>query len=130
MRHESQGGSATLELVVLTPAVLALVALVVLAGRITSARQVVTEAAEDAVRAASLARSAPDAYAMADAAAQADLVGRHCDSWTVTLTGDVVPGSSLSARVTCTTSLGILPGGLTESGTASQVVDVFRGVSR
>lgn len=127
MRRRGEAGSATLELAVAAPAVLALVGLVVLAGRVETAHQVVNQATEDAARAASIARSQTSAAAEANTAAASDLSGRDCRHWNLSLSGQVVPGGVMSARITCTTSLGILPGSFTTSARASAVVDVFRG---
>jgi hypothetical protein len=114
---------------VAAPAVLALVGLVVLGGRVETAHQVVAQAAEDAARAATLARTSPAMSTEANSAAAADLGGRDCGGWTLNLTGALAPGAVISARVTCTTGLGLLPGTFTATGTASAVVDVYRGVA-
>ena len=130
MRPKPERGSASLELAVLAPGILALVGFVVLAGRIQTSRQLVAQAAEDAARAATLARDTTDALDKARAAAAADLGGDRCAAWDVTLTGSVLPGRTLSATVTCTTLLGVVPGAFTATGTASAVVDVHRGTAR
>lgn len=129
LRPRGEEASATLELVVGAPAVLALVGLVVLAGHIETAHQVVNQAAEDAARAASLARSNAVALPDAQAAAGADLAGRDCATWYVTVTGAVIPGGAVTATVACTTGLGILPGRFTATNTATAAVDLYRGVS-
>jgi len=128
--RRGERGSATVELAVAAPAVLALVGLVVLGGRVETARQVVAQAAEDAARAATLARSNSAMSGDAQAAAAADLAGRDCGAWNLSLSGVVSPGAVISARVTCTTGLGMLPGSFTATGTASAVVDSYRGVAR
>ncbi len=51
-------GSATIELAVLAPALLALLGLVIVAGRISVAGSAVEQAAASAARAASIARDA------------------------------------------------------------------------
>ena len=127
MHRRGEAGSATLELAVAAPAVLALVGLVVLAGRVETAHQVVNQAAEDAARAASIARSQASAAAEANTAAASDLSGRDCERWNLSLSGQIVPGGVMSAQITCTTSLGILPRSFTASARASAVVDVYRG---
>ena len=127
MVPRDEAGSATLELVVLAPAVLALLGAVVRAGHVETAHQVVGQAAEDAARAASMARSASGAEPAARAAAGADLSGRDCSSWNLTITGALQPGATLTARVTCSTGLGILPGDFTAAASAGAVVDRYRG---
>lgn len=129
MLHRPQAGSATLELVVAAPAVLALVGLVVMAGHVETAHQVVAQAAEDAARAATTARSDALANYAAHQAAGADLSGRDCATWSVALTGAIVPGGAISATVVCTTGLGVLPGHFTATNSATAVVDLYRGVS-
>lgn len=130
MGRRAERGSATVELAVCAPAVLALVGLVVLGGRVETAHQVVAQAAEDAARAATFARAgaamAPDGHA----AAAADVAGHDCGAWTLTLGGTLTPGAIITARVTCSTGLGILPGTFTATGTATAEVDVYRGVSK
>ena len=54
----SDRGSATIEMAVLAPALLALLGLVILAGRISAAGSAVEQAAASAARAASIARDA------------------------------------------------------------------------
>ena len=129
MRHRrGEAGSATLELAVLTPAVIAVLGAVVLAGHVESARARVAQAAEDAARAATMARDQAAAQADANAAAAADLAGPDCSTWNLSISGSLVPGSSLTATLTCTTGLGILPGTFHVTQVASAVVDLYRGV--
>ena len=127
MRRKGEAGSATLELAVAAPAVLALVGLVVLAGRVETTHQVVNQAAEDAARAASIARSQTSASADANSAAASDLSGRDCEHWNLSVSGQLTPGGVMTTRITCTTSLGMLPGSFTATSGASAVVDVYRG---
>lgn len=127
-RPRDQAGSATLELAVLTPAVIALLGAVVLAGHVESAKARVAQAAEDAARAATMARDQTSAQTDAESAAAADLAGPDCSSWTLSVVGTLVPGTSMSATITCTTGLGILPGSFHVANTASAAVDRYRGV--
>ncbi len=127
--RRDDAGSATLELAVLTPAAVLLLGLVVLAGHVVSARQVVSQAAQDAARAATTARSQAGADSAAQAAAAADQAGTDCGSWSASVSGALVPGGTMTAAVSCTTSLGILPGSFTAANTAGAVVDVYRGVA-
>lgn len=130
-RWRSEHGSMTLETAVLVPGVLALVGLVVLGARVASAHQVVAQAAEDAARAATLARTQAGATAAAAQAASADLSGPVvCKPWSAGVSGTLTPGATLVARVSCTTTLGILPGTYAISASAGSVVDTLRGVGR
>jgi Flp pilus assembly protein TadG len=72
-------GSLTLELAVLAPALLILLAFVVAAGRVELAGGTIDAAARDAARAASLARSAPAAQAAALATARRSLSDQRVD---------------------------------------------------
>src|SRR5437763_15931638 len=125
MRRSPQAGSASLELAVIAPAVLALVGLVVFAGRVESAHQVAAQAAEDAARAATVARDSTSSQAAARAAAAADLAG-ECEEWNVTLTGGFTPGATVTAHVACTRRTGFVPGSITATDQASAAVDLSR----
>lgn len=127
-------GSAAVELVLVTP-LLVLVFLVVVAfGLLADARLVVADAAHQAARAASLARTETEARAQAESAASAALreAGASCTHPTVHLaTGGLTPGATVRARVSCTAGLGRLshtglPGHVPLAHTAYSVVDTFR----
>lgn len=138
--HEdaSDRGSATLELVVWTPALLLLVALVIVAGRIAQAHQVVEAAAGEAARAATAAGDEGSARAQAHAAAAAalDSAGLRCQSTTATVDTSqwgLPPGTParVNASVSCRVSLGDLalpgvPGSRNVTAQASSSLDVYR----
>ena len=69
----SERGSATLELVLLTPLLLLMLMFVVLLGRLGEARSDVDRAARDAARAASIARDSTDAETAGRSAASETL---------------------------------------------------------
>ncbi|WP_026122362.1 TadE family protein [Nocardiopsis halotolerans] len=128
-------GSASVELAVLTPGLLAFALLMVLAGRVVDARSTADEVAHSAARAASLARTVPAAVAAAEGTAARSLAehGLGCGDHTVTLDhGGLDPGGAVTAVVECRvdlsglTGLGV-PGSYTVSGSATVVVDTFRG---
>ena len=75
-RRRCDAGSATLELSILTPALLLLLGFVVLVGRVAIAGQAVTSIAGQAARAASLARDAATAAAVAGQAARSAVTGQ------------------------------------------------------
>jgi hypothetical protein len=75
-RSTGARGSATLELAVLLPAVLILLALVTAAARLTVAAGAVEQAAAAGARQASLVRSAGTAQGLAVAAVRANLAGQ------------------------------------------------------
>ena len=131
-------GSITLELAVLAPAILLLLGLVLLAGRLATTHQQLDHAAEAAARAATLARDATTARTQATASANANLTGRDapCTNLHVTVdtTGFTVPAgrpADVVVHLTCTvslTALGIpgIPGSRTLSATATSPLDTYR----
>jgi Flp pilus assembly protein TadG len=128
-------GSAPVELVLITPVLIVVLLLVVLAGRVTQARAEVDEAARDAARAASLARTPFAARADGLSAAQATLSSGsvRCRQLIVTVdTGAFAPGGSIAATVTCTTDLSDLsllavPGSKHLTSHFIEPVDLYRG---
>lgn len=127
-------GSATVELVVLTPALILVLLFVVAAGRLGQARNDVYGAAADAARAASI-RQHPDAAADdARATARRSLGRRGLTCRSLRVASDVSslrPGGSVTIEVACAVDLrdlGLLalPGRRTVTGRATEVVDRFR----
>lgn len=128
----------TLELAVAFPAVLLLLGLVVLGGRVQVAAGVVEHAAAAAAREASLARTPETAHARATAVATGTLAaqGITCTPQTVTVdtAGFAVPvgqPAHVAVDVACTVSFGDLaipglPGQRTLTGHAASVLDTFR----
>ncbi|WP_049575450.1 TadE/TadG family type IV pilus assembly protein [Streptomyces sp. SBT349] len=130
----SDTGSATVELVLLTPLLILLVLLAVGFGRLTDARIRVEDAAHHAARAASLTHTGKQAERAAqDAAAAAlDASGAGCASHTVELNHQrLVPGSAVTATVSCHSDLRDLlgtglPGALTLSAGSTSPIDTYR----
>ncbi|WP_305080828.1 TadE/TadG family type IV pilus assembly protein [Pseudonocardia sp. TRM90224] len=93
-------GSVATELVLVSPLLLLVIALIVLAGRLTDLRLQVESAAHQAARAAS-AQPAPDTATAAATRITAEL-GSHCADPTadVDITG-WAPGGSVTVTVTC-----------------------------
>lgn len=132
-----QVGSATLELTILTPALLLLLVLVIAAGRITLATGVLEQAAAAAARQASLERTPAQATAAATTAARSALDERdlHCTDLVVTAdtTGYAVPvgqPAKVTVALSCTLSLaGLsvpgLPGSRTLHADAVSVLDTY-----
>lgn len=135
--RSGDAGSATVELTIATPlliAVLVLVAVVVHRG--VDARLRLDDAAHQAARAASLTRTAPAAVTAAeqsatDALAQAGVV---CQPMTVdTNTAQFAPGGTVTVTIGCTVShadalfLGI-PGSQQLAATFTSPVDTWRAV--
>lgn len=132
----TEQGSASLELALMSPVLIALLLFVVLVGRLGQARADVDRAARDAARAASLARSADSAHDRAAAAARATLAsgGVTCRSMSLELdSGAFEPGGAVHATVRCTVDLADLslldvPGSRTVLATFTQPVDAYRGL--
>ena len=139
--RRADAGSVTLELSILAPAVLVLLALVVVAGRLSIAHQEVDHAAQTAARAATLARDPAAATSTATSAARRELDAGdlHCATVRVTVdtSGFAVPvgrPASVTATVTCTVSLSGLavpgmPGSRQVTATATSPLDTYRGRS-
>lgn len=135
-RHD--GGSMTLELAILTPAVLALLALVIVAGRIVVAGASVEQASAAAARAASQARSAEAAQQAAAQTARDELAGQglHCVNLSVTVDTSgfataVGTPAQVTARVACTVQLSDvsvpgMPGSRLLTAKTASVLDRFR----
>ena len=111
-QRRSDRGSATIELVLMMPVVVAMISMISLAGRLALARQVADSAAYDAARSASLARTETQARSSAITAAQSSFAGQgfRCDPLTVTpnLAGFRVPPgqtATVTVRVTCRVDL-------------------------
>jgi len=131
-------GSMTLEMVIVAPAMLLILAVVVFAGRVVIAGQSVDHAAAEAARTASLARTAPAAQAAADTAARDSLAqqGLRCSSTSVSVdtAGFSVPAgtpATISATITCIVDTADLaapgiPGSRTVTGRASSPLDTYR----
>jgi Flp pilus assembly protein TadG len=134
MTHGDRG-SASLELVLITPALIVLLLFVVFVGRLEQARGDVDRAARDAARAASIARSSDEARSQGEAAARSTLQsgGVSCRGLTVDVNVDAfAPGGSVDARVSCDVDLADVallgvPGRRPLTAAFSEPVDVYRG---
>jgi Flp pilus assembly protein TadG len=140
-RGPSDRGSATIELAVLAPALLALLGLVILAGRVSAAGSAVEQAAASAARAASIARDARSARSAAELVVRDSLDGQGLTCQPLTSAVDVggfavAVGSpaSVTVRVRCTVPLADvvvpgMPGRRTVTATMTSPIDRFRGRS-
>ncbi len=130
-----EDGSASVEMVLLTPALLVLLLLVVGGGRLAGTRGQVDAAARDAARAGTVARSPGDARrdALEAARTRLDTGSVGCRALTVAVDTDGFrAGGQVVTTVTCTVDLGDLtflgvPGTRTVTATAVEPVDTFRG---
>lgn len=120
------------ETVLLAPVLVAFLLLVVALGRYVAVRGEVEAATRDAVRAASLERSAGSAGPVANRTALASLAGRRCDA--VRLSGAFVAGGTVTAHLDCRVSfdqLGLLglPGSVSVAASSSAPLDLYRRVA-
>lgn len=138
MTVRDESGSVSLELAALTPAFLALLLLVVAAGRIALAHGQVEGAARNAARAASMQRNDPAAQLAATNVAHTSLASEHltCRGLAVEVTGGfgvpVGTPATVTATVRCTAALDDLalpglPGSRTVSASSVASLDTYRG---
>lgn len=139
MSGGSERGSATLELAILGPALIVLLAVVIAAGRIQVAGGAVEQAAAAGAREASIARTPAAAAAIAEAAATRVLTQQDLDCAALTVTTDtsgyaapVGQVGRVGATVTCVVPLGdlgvpVLPGARTLTAQSTSVLDRYRG---
>ncbi|MGW7074634.1 TadE/TadG family type IV pilus assembly protein [Streptomyces sp. NPDC054866] len=125
-------GAATTELVLVTPLLILLALIAVAFGKLAGARLDADEAAHQAARAASLARSSGEARTEAAGAATRSLAGAgsSCTSPRVRpALGGFTPGGVVRVTVTCRAALDV-PGmrSVDVTASASSVVDLYRGV--
>lgn len=130
----ADGGTASVELALMAPVLIALLLFVVALGRVAGVRSEVEEAARDAARAAVIARSPATATVAGRVAAAATLndAGTECRSFSAEL--DVAgwgPGAMVTATVACVLDLGDLallriPATRTVTARATDVVDYWR----
>lgn len=131
--RDPEEGSIAVELVILTPLLLALLMFVVGLGRIAHASGEVDGAAADAARSASLLRTPTAASEAGADAARAYLGGGSCRSLDVAIdTTQLRPGGAVTARVRCTVSLARLglagfPGARTFTASVSVPIENYRG---
>jgi Flp pilus assembly protein TadG len=139
IRRRDDGGYAPVELALLVPVIGLLLVAVVAAGRLGVAREQVQQAAREAARAASLARSPGAAEVAARTAAADSLAGSpgSCPQFTLVLdTGGLAAPVGVPGRVTATITCRVpladlvglpLPAEQAMSATFAAPVDQFRG---
>lgn len=134
-RAREERGSVAVETAIIAPALVALLLLVVFAGRVSQAEGDVRRAASEAARAASLRQHAEDAVADAEAVAAENLStsGVACGTLEIDVdTTDFAPGGSVTVTVRCTAAmrdvslLGV-PGSRTFVAQSIEVIDRYRG---
>jgi Flp pilus assembly protein TadG len=136
-RRRADAGNAPLELVILAPVIIMLIALVIAVGRISVATGAISAAARDAARQASISLSPAAAQAAALASADAALANDGLDC-APTVTPDLAgfaapPGqpSTVTVTVSCTVPLADLtvpgmPGSKTLTAQFTSPIDPYR----
>jgi len=130
-------GSASAELVILTPVMVALVGLVFAAGQVLRADEAVADAARTAVESAVVTTDpgAADRAAVLEAASVLRGDGVACFPVLVTVdTSRFEPGGAVQVTVSCRAAVGRLtlvpfPGAFTLTARASAVIEPFREVA-
>ncbi len=129
-------GSATAEIVILTPLLILLALLFAIGGRLANALQEVGDAARTSVESAVIASTASNAQAQAVAASDYELSndGLKCSPYSVAVdAADFAPGGLVSVQIRCGVGLltfGIpgIPGAVTLSGHATARIEIYREV--
>ncbi|MCM3555914.1 pilus assembly protein [Janibacter melonis] len=133
----NEHGSVSLEVAIIAPALLLVLSVVIMGGRIMVASNGAEAASGSAARAASLARSPGEASVAAQRAATSDLAGQglSCAGSGPEISTDTSnwagrPGS-VTVRITCEIELSDLvvpglPGSRTVAATATSPVDTWR----
>lgn len=131
-------GSLVLEFAVLAPGLVLVIGLMIVAGRVALAGQSVGQAADEAARAASLARTQSEAARSARDTATSSLRKQSLQCTTSTVTVDssgyarpAGTAATVAATVTCVVRLSDialpgLPGSRTVTATASSPLDTYR----
>lgn len=134
-RHRDEAGSVAVEAAVLAPALVALLLLVVFAGRVSQADGEIRRAASVAARAASLRQFPADAAQAAREAAAANLSasGVACGQLDTEVdTSRFAAGGTVAVTLRCTASMADIsllgvPGQRTFLARSVQVIDRYRG---
>ena len=133
--HRSERGSVAVETAIIAPALLALLLLVVFAGRVSQAEAEVRRAASEGARAASLEYFEDAAQIAATDRVTENLKdnGVVCAELATEVdTSQLVPGGSVSVTVHCTADMADIallgvPGKRTFVARSIEVVDRYRG---
>jgi Flp pilus assembly protein TadG len=138
MSRDTQAGSVAVEVALIAPGLLLLMALLIFGGRNALATGAVEQSAVDAARAASLARTVTQADAAAQDAASRSLADQNLACAMTNVEVDTrgfgtQPGESaqITATVSCTlrlSDLGLpgLPASKTITATSVSVIDTYR----
>lgn len=138
MRRRDERGSASLELVILAPMLLLFISVLIFGGRVALAGQAVQQAADEAARTASIARTQGEADQTAAQSARNTLDQQDLDCTSIKVAVDtsgfnapIGQASSVRVTVTCPVRVGDLsipglPGTRTVTATAVSPIDTWR----
>ena len=138
MKREHERGSATLELVIVAPFMILILAAIIAAGRIGLAQQAIQTVAYDAARAASISRDAGSARSAAQQVAALSMASNHLNCSTSNVNISTAGFSSavgtkavVDATILCTVKLSDIalpgiPGAFTITREATSAIDQFR----
>lgn len=135
-RLHRDDGIVAVEFVIMAPAMLLLLGVVVLYGRIAGVSGQLESAARDAARSASMQSTLDDAQETADSIVIEALGADTCSNSDVTTVGGVFQsGATLDVTVRCTyriSGLGLpgFPGSLTKTAVFSSPIDPNRGLGQ
>ncbi len=138
MRLRSERGTAAVELALLAPVLVVLVAVVTAAGRMVGTKSAVLSAAREAARAAAEAPNAAAAHDAAIATAQQVAEGLGLDPARLSIVEDphgFVRGAPYGVSVSYQVSmadlpgLGLLPGSVTLGAEHAELIDTYRSRS-
>jgi Flp pilus assembly protein TadG len=124
-KGEAERGSFALELAIVAPALLLIIAFIMSVGRVTEGRALVQGAARDAARAATINHNGSSAArAAAQDAFDSATQGMNCRPLQLT-PAIIAPDAQVQATVSCTVTT--MWGPQTVERTAFSVVDRYRG---
>ncbi len=138
MRPRSERGTAAVELALLAPVLLVLVAVVTAAGRMVATKSAVLSVAREAARAAAEAPNAAAAHDAAVATAQQVAEGLGLDPARLSIVEDphdFARGAPFEVSVSYQVSmadlpsLGLLPGSVTLGAEHAELIDTYRSRS-
>lgn len=134
--RDREHGSISVELAILTPALILLLGALVLVGRVQTTTSAIEQAARSAARDASLARTQDGARAAATAAATRELASTSCVATAVAVdtsgfSARIGQDAVVTATVSCTVPLADLavpglPGARTVTAQATSTLDRYR----
>jgi len=137
-RARDERGSLALEMALLAPFLLLIIALIYAYGRVGQVNGTLDSGTRDAARSATMARDSTDAKHAAERVvreALADAPAGCRSSLQVHLVGDFLPGEPVTVDASCTYDISDLglpgaPGSLTAKSSFTSMLDPYRGIDQ